>query len=137
VIVVDAGAWVTALVDAGASGDAARRVLADDPAWTVPAHAPLEVLRTIRRFEASGLITTEQAATHAGEVRDAEVRYIGPERWILAAVWDQRHNISPYDVPYVALARRYDVPLVTLDKRLARAATDAGAGVIVPTHSPE
>lgn len=65
-------------------------------------------------------------------MREAEVRYTGPEGWLLAAVWNYRHNISPYDAPYVALAQHYGVPLVTLDARLARAASATGVDVLVP-----
>jgi predicted nucleic acid-binding protein len=137
VIVVDAGAWVRALVDKSPIGDAARQVLSDDPEWSAPAHAPIEALRTLRRYESAGLIATEQADAYAAEVREAEVRYTGPERWLLAAVWDRRHNVSPYEAPYLALAQHYDIPLVTLDERLARAARALGAGVLVPMPPSE
>lgn len=40
----------------------------------------------------------------------------------LAAVWAMRHNITPYDASYVALAVELDVPLVTADRRLAAVA---------------
>jgi predicted nucleic acid-binding protein len=40
----------------------------------------------------------------------------------LEAVWAMRHNITPYDASYVALAVELDVPLVTADRRLAAAA---------------
>jgi predicted nucleic acid-binding protein len=63
-------------------------------------------------------------------VIDAEVRYVEGERWLLAAVWQHRRNISPDDAPYVALSG--DVPLVTLDERLGRAARAVGARVLVP-----
>lgn len=131
-IVIDAGVWVRALVDDGTAGDACRQVLTGDLDWIAPSHAPIETLRTIRRYEAIGLINTEQADTHARSVVDAEVRYVGPQRWLLIAVWHQRHNISPYDAPYVALALDYDVPLVTLDERLGRAARALGARVLIP-----
>ena len=40
----------------------------------------------------------------------------------LEAVWAMRHNITPCDASYVALAVELDVPLVTADRRLAAAA---------------
>lgn len=131
-IVVDASAWARALVDAGRDGEACRAELRRDPAWVAPAHAAVETLRTIRRYEVSGLLTTEAADAHATAVRDAAVRYLGPEPWLLAEVWRARHTLSAYDAPYVAIAKRYGVPLVTLDERLARAARPAGVGVLVP-----
>ena len=136
-IVVDAGAWVRALIDKGPNGDASRQVLNDDSEWVAPTHAPIEALRTIRRYERAGLITTDWASAVAAEVGEAEVRYVGPERWLLSAVWESRHNISPYDAPYVALAQHYDIPLVTLDERLARAARALGADILVPEPPEE
>jgi predicted nucleic acid-binding protein len=133
VIVVDAGVWVRALIDNGPAGDAARQAMTDDPEWAAPTHAPIEVLRTIRRYEQAGLITTEQADLHAQAVRDAEVLYTGPEPWLLTEVWQHRHNISPYDAPYVAIALHHDVTLITLNKRLAHAATTAGAHTQIPS----
>lgn len=109
----------------------------DDPEWSAPAHAPSEALRTLRRYESAGLIATEQADAYAAEVREAEVRHTGPERWLLTAVWDRRHNVSPCDAPHRALAQHYDIPLVTLDERLARAARALGADVVVPMPPSE
>jgi hypothetical protein len=62
-----------ALVDAGPAGDAARQALTDDPDWVAPAHMPVEVLRTLRRYEAAGVLTTSQADMFAEEVGEATV----------------------------------------------------------------
>ena len=131
-IVVDASVWVRSLVDDGTMGDAARLVLADDLRWTAPAHAPIEALRTVRRYETAGLLTAAQAQSVAKEVLAAEVEYVGPERWLLASVWHGRHNLSAYDAPYLSIAQHRGIPLVTLDQRLARAASAAAVQVIVP-----
>jgi predicted nucleic acid-binding protein len=136
-IVVDASAWVRSLVDGGPAGDAARRVLTDDPDWAAPAHMPVEVLRTLRRYESGGLLTTVQADLFAAEVAGATLRYASPEPWLLAAVWAWRHNVSPYDAGYLALAEQYDAPLVTLDERLARAAGQVGIDTLVPKPKSE
>jgi predicted nucleic acid-binding protein len=132
VIVLDASAWVRSLVDAGPAGAAARATLTNDPVWAAPAHMPIEILRTIRRYESARIIDTEQADAFAAQVSGAEVRYAQPEEWMLGAIWRRRHNISPYDAAYVALAGYYDVPLVTLDERLAKAAAAAGVTATVP-----
>ena len=134
-IVVDASAWAYALIDAGSAGNAARLVLADDPDWLMPAHAPVEVLRTIRRYESTGSLSTAAAAEFAATVCRRECRYASPEPWLLAAVWSYRHNVSPYDAPYVALAVRFDVPLVTFDRRLAKAAQGEGVSAMMPNQA--
>jgi predicted nucleic acid-binding protein len=135
-IVVDASVWVRALVDDGPAGDAARGSMTNDPEWAAPAHMPVEVLRTLRRYEAAGVLTTAQADVFAAEVGEVTVRYAAPESWLLAAIWARRHNVSAYDAGYLALADMYDAPLVTLDERLARAAGQAGISATVPEPEP-
>lgn len=131
-IVVDASAWVIALVDSGERGERVRAALTADPDWMAPAHAPIEVLRTLRRFEAAGSVTTAQAEGLARAVWAAEVRYVGVEPGVLQTVWRLRENVSAYDAPYLAAAGAHDVPLVTLDERLSRAGSGLGIEVRVP-----
>ncbi len=128
-IVVDAGVWVRAIVDDGDTGDQCRQLLTADPDWVMPGHAPVEVLRTIRRYESAGIVTADQAEAYFDVVVAAQVRYIGPEPWILESVWTLRHNISPYDAPYAAIASAHDCELATLDDRLARACRSIGTRI--------
>ena len=97
VLIVGAGTQTHGLDDApigngraiavAAAREGARLVLADDLRWTAPAHAPIEALRTVRRYETAGLLTAAQAQSVAKEVLAAEVEYVGTERWLLASVW--------------------------------------------------
>lgn len=50
---------------------------------------------------------------------------------LLARAWELRDNISTYDASYVALAGALDIPLVTADRRLARAAEPYCAVILV------
>ena len=134
-IVVDASSWVVGLVDVGPIGDAARAILSAEPDWAAPAHTPLEVLRTLRGYESSGTLSTEAADRFATGVMEAEVRYFGPDPGLLAYTWQHRHNLSPDDAPYVGLAARHGVTLVTNDGRLARAAQALGVTAVVPESS--
>lgn len=130
-IVVDASAWATALIDAGPAGEACRAALGADSSWLAPGHAPLEVLRTLRRCELSGALDREATERLADQVLETEIRLVGDSA-TLAHAWRLRHNLSLYDGPYVSLALRFAVELITLDRRLERAAVQAGATVTVP-----
>jgi predicted nucleic acid-binding protein len=44
---------------------------------------------------------------------------------LLDRAWSMRHNLSFYDALYVALAEQLDMPLMTLDNRLAKAVSKA------------
>jgi predicted nucleic acid-binding protein len=39
----------------------------------------------------------------------------------LSRIWELRHNLTPYDAAYVALAEVMEAPLLTADARLSRA----------------
>ncbi|MGH3051014.1 MAG: type II toxin-antitoxin system VapC family toxin [Gaiellaceae bacterium] len=54
-----------------------------------------------------------------------------PAEPLLRRVWELRHRFSAYDASYVALAEGLRLPLLTLDRRLARA-----AGELVPIAVP-
>ena len=71
------------------------------------------------------MLTDPEADQLARVFQGAPVKYV--HVWPHAArIWDLRHNLSPYDACYVAVAEELDAPLVTTDLRLARAA----AGVV-------
>ncbi|MDR1078163.1 MAG: type II toxin-antitoxin system VapC family toxin [Propionibacteriaceae bacterium] len=129
-IVIDAGAWTLALLDAGSAGAAAAEAMAADARWIAPAHAPLEVFRTIRRYRLRELIDASFEVEACQAVVDAAVEYLGADKWLLEDVLGLRHNLSIYDAPYLAIALRFDAPLLTADRKLARAAQAVGATTI-------
>ena len=131
-IVLDAGAWALALTSADPAADAARDVLSGDDQWILPAHGTVETLRTIRRLEAHGYLSSEDATAAVEEICGAETITAPAEPWLLRDIWSLRHNVSPYDAAYVAVARRFECPLVTIDERLARASAQLGVTATVP-----
>ena len=120
-IVVDASVVVPALISSSGVGASAREAMAVHvPQLAAPALLDVEVSSAFRRLERSGEIP---AATAEGGVTVLAGMRI--ERYthepLLGRIWELRHNVTPYDAAYVAVAERLEVPLVTLDSRLAKA----------------
>ncbi len=120
--VVDASAMIDMLTG-GPRSDQLIPILNDDlfaPDLLVP-----EVLASLRRMTSHNMLTALEADQLAQVFEGAPVEYV--HVWPHAVrVWDLRHNMSPYDACYVAVAEELGAPLVTTDLRLARAA----AGVV-------
>lgn len=118
-ICCDASAVVTLLVDAGPDGVWAAETFAGATLYA-PALLPFECANIIRRHEATGLIGSDQAAQAHSDLVDLAVE-LWPYEALAGRVWELRSNLTSYDAAYVALAEAIDVPLVTFDRRLARA----------------
>lgn len=114
-IVVDASAALSALLNAGPARDS----VASDQL-----HAPhlvdSEVASGLRRHVASSRITSD-----AGWVALDAWRRLGLTRYathgLLERIWALRDNFSAYDAGYVALAESLDCTLLTADARISRA----------------
>ena len=117
-LVVDAAAMVAALVDGGRDGHWVQAHLQGPAA--APHHMPVEVASVLRRAVLAGDLDPS-AANAAHEELMAMPVALFEYRPLADRVWALRDSVSPYDAWYVALAEELDVPLVTLDRRLARA----------------
>jgi predicted nucleic acid-binding protein len=89
-------------------------------------HAPhlvdIEAAQVIRRLAASGAVSAEDGAAALSDLADFPLqRY--PHAFLLPGIWELRHTITAYDAAYVALAQLLDMPLLTCDRKLARAAS--------------
>ena len=114
-IVVDASAALSALLNAGA----ARRALGGEQLH-VPHLIDAEVASGLRRQVAGAKIGADAGWTALDVWRHLGlVRY--PAFGILDRVWQLRDNLSAYDATYVALAEQLGCALLTADQRLARA----------------
>lgn len=119
-IVVDASIVVTAISVAGADGERSRDRLIQGADLHAPELLDLEVLSVLRRRASSGDIDETAAGAALESLSELRVtRY--PHLPLLPRVWTLRANLSPYDATYVALAEELDCPLVTGDRRIARA----------------
>jgi len=92
-----------------------------------------EVGQALRREVASGRLGGDaagEALLDLGRMPLRRIDHVG----LLHRAWELRHNVSFYDSLYVALAELLEAPLLTLDRRLARAAREATA---VPVLAPD
>lgn len=118
-LVVDSSAVVAGLVDGGSDGEWAGAHLRDGP-LAAPGHMLIEVSNVLRRAVLTGSLGRDVAALAHDELTHLRVTTFGFD--ILAArVWELHPNVTAYDAAYVALAEVLDAPLLTLDRRLARA----------------
>jgi len=122
VIVVDASVLASALVYSDDRGRKARAVLGRDLEWAAPEHWKVEVFSVMRGLALGGKITNETAARAVGRISRLGVDTV-PIDDLLTQMWQVKANISAYDAPYVALAERRALTLVTADGELARAAS--------------
>ena len=79
----------------------------------------VSVARRLSRREGESPSQIEKMLT---DFLGVEIEYFAQEP-LMQSAWRLRDNVSAYDAMYVALASTLRVPLVTSDKRLARAVT--------------
>ena len=120
--VIDASVVVSVLADAEHAPWAEAQLSsrgAGRSLW-VPHLIDAEVGQGMRREVAAGRLDEDRADAALLDLMRMPFRRISHVGLIHRA-WQLRHNFSFYDGLYVALAEGMDVPLVTLDHRLARA----------------
>jgi predicted nucleic acid-binding protein len=128
VIVADASA-IAELLLARPAAAKIRAALSGHPELHVPEHFHVELLSVLRRYAIRGELSQRRAAEALAALADLRaVRY--PVIELAEAVWDLRSELTAYDAAYLALARRLDIGLVTLDKGLAGAAAKEGRLVL-------
>ncbi|HMC50438.1 MAG TPA: type II toxin-antitoxin system VapC family toxin [Solirubrobacterales bacterium] len=132
--VIDASVVVTVLTDAEHAPWAEAQLSsagADRSLW-VPHLIDAEVGQALRRAVTLGRSREGRAEAALLDLMRMPLRRID-HVGLLHRAWELRHNFSFYDGLYVALAEGLDVPLVTLDRRLARAVGDATeVAVLIP-----
>lgn len=118
-VVADASAVVALLLDAGPDGTWATGALSGVD-LAAPAILPFEAGNIVRRHELAKLVTADQAAQAYADLTDLPIE-LWPFETVAGRVWELRRNLTSYDAGYVAVAELLDAPLVTLDRRVARA----------------
>lgn len=109
-----------------------RVALAEHSELHVPEHFNVEVLSALRRYAVRGELTQMRAMEALAALHDLRTLAY-PVIELAAEIWELRDTLTAYDAAYLALARRLDVGLVTLDGGLAVVAAQDGR--LVQLHS--
>lgn len=87
---------------------------------------PVECASVLRRAAAAGDVSGDVASQAHADLLRLPIQLLGYEAFAERA-WELRADLTPYDAWYVAIAEAVVAPLVTLDRRLARAGGSACA----------
>lgn len=118
-VVVDASVLVAFTSDGGEAGDWSDGVVAGGD--LVAPHLVLaEATNVLRRLELAGRLSRLEAGAAAHDLQFLDLQLV-PFAPFADRVWELRQNVTSYDAWYVALAEELDLPLATLDRRLAAA----------------
>lgn len=119
-IVLDASAVLELLLGSPGGVAVRERIASPEESLHAPQLLDLEVLQVLRRYCASGALSSQRARQAIDDLAALDLeRY--PHEPLLDRVWQLRRNVTAYDAAYVALAEALDAPLVTFDARLASA----------------
>jgi len=130
--VLDASVVVAAVVDGGAHGRWAEGLVVERD-LIAPEIVGVEATNILRRLEAAGAIDTSAASLAFQDVMSLEV-VLCPFAPFAERAWELRRILTLYDAWYVAVAEALDLPLATLDQRLARAPS-VKCGFLTPPGS--
>ncbi len=118
--VVDASVVIAALVGTDDTGEWAESLLLDGQ-LAAPHLLPVEVASMLRLAVQSGDLSTDLATLAYADLLDLRIQ-LYPYAPFSVRVWELRDNVTPYDAWYVSLAEFLEIPLATLDRKLAKAA---------------
>ena len=118
--VADSSALVAVLLGSDSESRWTESALADDN-LVCPELALAESSNVLRRMELAGQISHTRAATAFADLLRLDI-ILFPFVPFAQRIWQLRNNLTIYDAWYVAQAESLDCPLVTLDRRLSRAA---------------
>lgn len=118
--VIDASALVELLLGTSKGLQVAEQLEDEEESIHMPHLADVEVASVLRRLVAADAISERTAREAIEDLADLDIDRHAHDP-LLERIWQLRKNVSAYDAAYVALAEVLDAPLLTCDKRLARA----------------
>ena len=129
-IVVDTNVMVY-LLAGGVNGEAAARLLRDDPVWTAPGILLSELRNVLVGLVRAGRLGVDDAlAMHADAedvLHERVVRVDGGAAMATALAC----GLSAYDAEFVVLARALGVRLISMDEAILKGAPDVAVGLVV------
>lgn len=133
--VVDASVVLAWIFDdeGSAAADAVLTRLGGERA-AAPSHFPLEVANALRTAERRGRLDDADVRRLQALISALPVEIVPIELpTALYSVLDlaRRHDLTAYDAAYLGLAQFRDVPLATIDARLAAASAEAGIELVI------
>lgn len=131
-VTVDPSVLVAALVDSGPDGEWAESALGEG-FLAGPELALAEASNILRRLQQAGDLSRLEANLAQGDLMRLDIE-VFPFAPLADRVWALRGNLASYDAWYVAVAEGLECPLVTLDRRLRRAAGPV-CEIVVPGRS--
>ncbi|CAM5350134.1 type II toxin-antitoxin system VapC family toxin [Leifsonia shinshuensis] len=118
-VVVDTSSVIDLLTDPGGSGRAvAERLRGRDLA--APEVMFAEAANVLRKLRLSGSLSEAEASMAYAELLELPIEP-WPFETVEQRVWDLRGTLTAFDATFVALSELLTAPLVTGDRRLARA----------------
>jgi predicted nucleic acid-binding protein len=117
--VVDASLLVAATTDVGPEGTWAEDV-ARGGRLVAPHLVLVEATNILRRLELGGRLGRLEAGAAARELLLLDLALVSFSPFA-ERIWELRTSVTSYDAWYVAVAEEIDLPLATLDRRLAAA----------------
>jgi predicted nucleic acid-binding protein len=117
--VVDSSVLVAATSDMGAEGRWAEDVVGAG-GLVAPHLILVEATNILRRLELDGQLGRLEARAAAQDLLQLDLALV-PFAPFAERIWELRANVTSHDAWYVAVAEQCDLPLATLDQRLARA----------------
>ena len=118
--VIDASALVELLLGTPRGLQVAEELEDEEESIHMPHLADIEVAQALRRLVAAEAISEQTAGDAIADLAGLAIDRHAHDP-LLERIWQLRRNVSAYDAAYVALAEVLDAPLLTCDRRLAKA----------------
>jgi predicted nucleic acid-binding protein len=120
VIVIDASALADVLLGVESARRVEDRMFDDDEMLAAPHLIDLEILQVLRRFAAQGDWYEQRARDALDDFKAIRIDRHAHDAFA-ERIWELRENVTAYDAAYIALAETLGCPLVTRDRKLAKA----------------